>query len=119
MSSNLLAQEKIGYQDFLKVDIRIGKIITAQDFPEARIPAYKLVIDFGPSIGSKKSSAQITKLYEKTDLIGRKIAAVVNFPKKQIGKFMSEVLVLGFSDKDGNIVLAGIDKEVPLGSRLH
>ena len=119
MPDLLNLENEITFNDFLKVDIRVGKITSAEDFPEAKNPAYKLHIDFGPKIGSKKSSAQITQRYEKHDLVGRKIAAVVNFPKKQIGKFMSEVLVLGFSDANGHIVLAGVEIDIPLGSKLH
>jgi tRNA-binding protein len=109
----------IEFDDFLKVDIRVGKIIEVDDFPEARKPAYKLKIDFGPDIGIKKSSAQITVLYTKDDLLGRRIAAVVNFPPRQIGPVMSEVLVLGFSDEEGAISLMKPDHDVPLGNRLH
>ncbi len=109
----------ISYDDFLKVDIRIGTIIEAHKFPEARKPAYKLIIDFGKDIGIKKSSAQITKHYSLEKLTGKKIMAVVNFPEKQIGPFMSQCLTLGFSDENGNIVLATPDKETPDGARLH
>jgi len=110
---------EISFDDFLKVDIRVGKIVEAEDFPEARKPAYKLKIDFGEAIGVKKSSAQITVLYTKEDLIGRRIAAVVNFPPRQIGPVMSEVLVLGFSDQEGAISLVKPDHDVPIGNRLH
>ncbi len=109
----------ITFDDFMKVDIRIGTVVEVSDFPEARKPAYKLKIDFGDEIGVKKSSAQITVLYTPEDLQGRKVAAVVNFPPRQIGPFMSEVLTLGFSDAEGNVVLASIDKDAPDGSRLH
>ena len=109
----------ITFDDFMKVDIRIGTIVEVSEFPEARKPAYKLKIDFGDEIGVKKSSAQITVHYTPQDLTGRKVAAVVNFPPRQIGPFMSEVLTLGFSDADGHVVLAGIDKDAPNGSRLH
>ena len=109
----------ITFDDFMKVDIRIGTIVEVSDFPEARKPAYKLKIDFGDEIGVKKSSAQITVHYSPEDLAGRKVAAVVNFPPRQIGPFMSEVLTLGFSDNNGVIVLVGIDKDAPNGSRLH
>jgi len=108
----------ITYEDFAKLDIRVGKIMTAEDFPEARKKAYKLTIDFGPDIGMKRSSAQITEHYGKQDLMGMLVMAVVNFPPKQIGPFVSEVLTLGFADEDGNVVLAKPDKNVYLGSQL-
>lgn len=109
----------ITFDDFMKVDIRIGTIVEVADFPEARKPAYKLKIDFGDEIGVKKSSAQITVHYSPEDLAGRKVAAVVNFPPRQIGPFMSQVLTLGFADDNGDVVLVGIDKDAPNGSRLH
>ncbi len=109
----------ITYNDFLKVDIRVGKIVEVNDFPKARKPAYQLKIDFGEELGIKKSSAQVTDLYTKEDLLGKQIIAVVNFPPKQIANFMSEVLVLGLSDENGAIALLTSDKEVPLGNRMH
>jgi tRNA-binding protein len=110
--------ETIGFDDFMKVDIRIGQVLKAEPFPEARKPAYKLTIDFGPEIGIKKSSAQITVHYTLDQLEGRKVAAVVNFPPRQIGPVMSEVLTLGFPDENGAVVLVGVDRETPLGGRL-
>lgn len=109
----------ITYNDFVKVDIRVGKILQAEDFPQARKPAYKLTIDFGPEIGVKKSSAQITRHYTKEELAGKLILAVVNFPPKQIGPFLSEVLVLGVSDEEENVVLLAPDKAVPIGGRMY
>jgi tRNA-binding protein len=108
----------ITYDDFTKVDIRVGRIISAEDFPQARKPAYKLTIDFGAEIGIKKSSAQITKHYTKEELVGRQVIAVVNFPPRQIGPFMSEVLTLGLPDAEGNVVLLTPTKEVPLGGKM-
>jgi len=110
--------ETIGFDAFLAVDIRVGTIISAEPFPEARKPAIKLVIDFGPVIGAKRSSAQITEHYTPDALVGRQVAAVVNFPPRQIGKFLSEVLTLGFADAAGAVVLFAPDKPVPDGSRL-
>ena len=111
--------QKITIDDFLKVDIRVGKVIDVEEFPEARKPAWKLKIDFGDKIGIKKTSAQIVANYAAEDLLGRQVMAVVNFPPRQIGPFMSEVLTLGFTDEHGNVVLACIDREVPIGGRLH
>jgi tRNA-binding protein len=108
----------ITFDDFLKVDIRIGTIVAAQEFPQARKPAYRLTIDFGPLIGLKKSSAQITAHYRPEALIGRQVAAVVNFPPRQIGPFMSEVLTLGFPDENGEVVLIGPSLPAPNGGRL-
>lgn len=112
------AAAPIGFDDFLKVDIRAGTIVGVDPFPEARKPSWKLRIDFGSGIGIKKSSAQITEHYRAEELIGRQVAAVVNFPPRQIGPFMSEVLTLGFPDADGAVVLIRPDLEVPNGARL-
>lgn len=110
--------EEISFDDFLKVDIRVGTIVAAEPYPEARKPAFKLRIDFGPSVGIKASSAQITEHYTVEKLPGRQVAAVVNFPPRQIGKFMSEVLTLGFADDQGAVVMFQPDQPVPNGSRL-
>jgi len=115
---SLEASERIAFDDFLKVDIRIGLVLAAEPFPEARKPAYKLTLDFGPGIGVKTSSAQITVHYRREDLVGRKVAAVVNFAPRQIGPFMSEVLTLGFPDADGAVVLVGVDRDAVVGGRL-
>jgi tRNA-binding protein len=108
---------QISWTDFEKVELRAGTILEVQDFPEAKKPAYKIRVDFG-EFGIKWSSAQITQLYKKEELPGRQIIGVLNFPKKQVGKFMSEVLITGFADENGDIVLAGVDKKVPNGQKL-
>ena len=110
---------EITFDDFLKVDVRVGTVLRAEPYPEARKPAIKLWIDFGEEIGEKKTSAQITAHYHPDTLVGRQVMAVVNFPPRQIGKFMSEVLVLGMPDENGEVVLVGPDQDVPLGGRLH
>ncbi len=110
---------EISFDDFLKVDVRVGTVLRAEPYPEARKPAIKLWIDFGDEIGEKKTSAQITAHYQPQTLVGRQVMAVVNFPPRQIGKFMSEVLVLGMPDENGEVVLVGPDQTVPLGGRLH
>lgn len=109
---------QIDFNQFLAVDVRVGTIVAVEPFPEARKPALKLRIDFGPGVGVKQSSAQITRHYEPTTLVGRQVAAVVNFPPRQIGKFKSEVLTLGFPDDDGEVVLFSPDRKVPDGARL-
>ena len=111
--------DEITFDDFMKVDIRVGRVVRAEPYPEARKPAIKLWIDFGDEIGEKKSSAQITAHYDVDSLPGKQVMAVVNFPPRQIGRFMSEVLVLGLSDADGGIVLLTPDKDVPTGGRMH
>ncbi len=113
-----MSTEQIQFDDFLKVDIRVGTIIEVEDFPEARKPAYKLKIDFGEEIGVKKSSAQITVHYTKETLLNKQVAAVVNFPPRQIGPVMSEVLTLGFPDENGEVVLFSPDLNIPKGGRL-
>ncbi|OUD08836.1 tRNA-binding protein [Marivivens niveibacter] len=110
---------EIEFDDFLKVDVRVGRVVRAEPYPEARKPAIKMWIDFGDEIGEKRTSAQVTKHYDPDMLIGKEVMAVVNFPPRQIGKFMSEVLVLGLPDENGDIVLVGPDKDVPVGGRLH
>lgn len=109
----------LSFDDFLKVDIRVGRIIRAEPFPEARKPAFKLFVDFGPEIGEKKCSAQITQHYTLDDLPGKTVMGVVNFAPRQIGKFMSEVLVLGVPDAEGEVVLLTPDKDVPIGGRMY
>lgn len=108
----------LSYAEFQRVDIRVGRVVAAEDFPEARRPAYKLRIDFGSEIGIKKTSVQLTKHYSKDDLLNRLVVAVVNFPPKQIGPFMSEVLTLGVPDGDGGVVLLAPEREVPVGGRM-
>lgn len=110
---------EISFDDFLKVDIRVGTVIRAEPYPEARKPALKVWIDFGGEIGEKKTSAQITKHYTPEGLIGRQVLAVVNFPPRQIGRFMSEVLLLGVPDDEGEVVMLGVDQPVPDGGRMH
>lgn len=110
---------EISFDDFLKVDIRVGEIVRAEPYPEARKPAIKMWIDFGDEIGERRSSAQVTAHYAPETLIGKQVLAVVNFPPRQIGKFMSEVLVLGLPDETGEIMLIGPDGKVPLGGRMH
>ena len=109
---------EISWDDFMKVELRVGRVVQAEVFTEARKPAYKLQVDFGPELGMRKSSAQITALYQPQDLVGRLVVAVVNFPKKQIGPLMSECLVTGFHNADGHVALCMPDQDVPLGTRL-
>lgn len=118
MINSTAVAETIGFNDFLKVDIRIGTVVTCDPFPEARKPAYKLKIDFGDAIGIKKSSAQVADLYQPVDLVGRQVAAVVNFPPRQIGPFVSEVLTLGFANDDGAVALVTVAPSVSNGERL-
>ncbi|MEM6276955.1 MAG: tRNA-binding protein [Pseudomonadota bacterium] len=111
--------DEISFDDFLKVDIRVGQVVDAQPYPEARKPAIKLWVDFGEELGVRKSSAQITKHYTPESVVGRRVIAVVNFPPRQIGKFMSEILVLGVPDDTGEVVLLKPDLDVPLGGRMY
>lgn len=114
----MTGMETIDFNDFLKVELRVGTITEVEDFPEARVPAYKLTIDFGEDIGVKRSSSQVTDYYEKDELVGKQVLAVVNFPPKQVGKFMSEVLTTGVYDEVGKVVLISPDRFVPNGSKL-
>ena len=109
----------ISFDEFLKVDVRVGRVLRAEPYPEARKPAIKMWIDFGDEIGERKTSAQVTQHYAPEDLVGRQVLAVVNFPPRQIGTFMSEVLVLGLPDAEGEVVLIAPDQDVPLGGRMH
>jgi tRNA-binding protein len=109
---------RISFDDFLKVDVRVGRIVSARPFPAARKPAYQLELDFGPEVGRRRSSAQLTQRYTADELVGRQVLAVINFPPRQIATFLSEVLVLGVPDADGNVVLVQPEAEVPLGGRL-
>ncbi len=112
-------RETIGFDDFFRLDIRVGTVVKAEPYPEARQPAYKVWVDFGTEFGVKKTSAQVTAHYTVEDLIGRQVAAVVNFPPKQIGNFMSEILVLGFPDASGEVVLVVPERRVPDGGRMY
>ncbi len=118
MSSEAQAMQPIGWDDFIKVELRVGRVLSAEPFPQARKPAYILHVDFGPDIGIRKSSAQVTELYAAEDLVGRLVVAVVNFPKKQIGPLQSECLVTGFHDAQGRVSLCMPERDVPLGTRL-
>ena len=119
MELDAAASPQITFDDFLKVDIRVGRIVTAEAFPQARKPAFKLTIDFGPAIGVKRSSAQITVNHSLDELVGREVLAVVNFPPRQIGPFLSEVLTLGVPDGNGEVMLIRPDRDVPIGGRLY
>jgi len=119
MSVGTEIRKTAGIEDFLKLDIRVGVVLEASPFPEARQPAYQLRIDFGPGVGVRSSSAQITEHYAANDLVGRQVLAVINFPPRQIGPFMSEVLTLGVPDGKGNVVLVTPEQPVPLGGRLY
>ena len=112
------ASARITFDDFLKVDVRVGRIVEVADFPAARTAAYRLEVDFGPELGRRRASAQLTRRYQAADLVGRQVLAVINFPPRQIASFFSEVLVLGVPDADGNVVLIEPRAEVPLGSRV-
>ena len=118
MSNGRRMTDTIAFSDFLKVDIRAGTVIAAAPYPEARKPSIKLTVDFGPEIGIKRSAAQLARHYTPASLVGRHVAGVVNFPPRQIGRFMSEVLVLGFPDTDGEVVLVAVERPVPNGGRL-
>jgi len=109
----------ITFDEFLKVDIKVGTVVRAEPYPEARQPAIKLWVDFGPEIGERRTSAQITRHYDPDSIVGKQVVAVTNFPPKQIGKFMSEILVLGVPDEDGEVVLLAPDRKVPDGGRMH
>lgn len=119
MCYNFINMTKIDWKDFEKVELKTGTIVHVEDFPEARKPAYQVWVDFGAELGIKKSSAQITHHYTKESLLHKQVVCVTNFPKKQIGPFISEVLITGFSDDDGHIILAVPEQQVPNGSKLH